>query len=620
MARDDYVRLSSFLAVFRLRIALAAALITGNAVLAVLPAFLTQRLIDDGAIPGDTGRVYALGGALLAAGAVTAGSALTERWMLARLGEEVSARMRTDLYEHLHEQSAAFFAGSRAGAIVSRLHGDVQGVRDLVTRTLATVVSALVTLVVAGAAILLLNWRVALAVLCLAPVFHVLTTRSGSTLRVLTRRQLAATADLDSMAAERLSPGGAETIRLYGDRRREADRFRQHVHRLRDVTVRGAVLDGKLGAALTLLVALVTTGVYTAAGVLVARGSLTVGTMVAMVALLARIYGPLTALPGCRLELAAGEVSFERVREIMRYNPDIVEHEDAKPVPGTSVTFTDVTFAYPHETTTGLASLKSAPRAVGTVPAGTPREILGGVTFEAAPGTTVGVVGHSGAGKSTLAYLLTRSWDIGSGRIEVGGQDVRRTQLRSLRSTVGVVTQNTFLLHGTVRENLQLARPLADENDIVDACRVAQIWNAVERLPNGLDTVLGDQGVNLSGGERQRLAIARLVLKAPRIVVLDEATSQLDNITERALLESLRPFLSGRTCLIIAHRLSTVREADQILVMRDGRVVQAGTHSQLIAAEGEYRHMSHTQKHTADSGADGSVARNGSAAGPGRGR
>ncbi|GAA2267211.1 ABC transporter ATP-binding protein [Streptomyces ruber] len=580
MPRGDYARLSTFLFAFRRRIAGVIVLITVNAGLAVGPAFLTQRLIDEGAVPGDTRRVWFLGGALLTVGVVAACSTLAERWATAGLAEDVTARMRVDVFEHLQSQSAAFFAASRTGAIVSRLHGDVQGVRDLIARTLVTATSALVTLVVAGTAVLVLDWRIAAALLCLTPVLYVITTRFGAALRELTQRRLDAVADLDSMAAERLSQGGAEAIRLHGAADRETDEFRRRVRRVRDAAVRGAFLDARLGACLTVLLSLATSGVYVVAALLVAGDALSLGTMVASVALITRVYGPLAALPACRMELVAGTVSFERVREVMCASPGVRQPEDAQPVPGTSVAFTEVAFSYPQDHAAGPASLGPQPGEAGhdpTRPRRTSRRALEAVTFEVPAGTTLGIVGTSGAGKSTLARLLTRCWDVDAGKVEVGGLDVRRADLASLRRTVGVVAQDTFLFHTTVRENLLLARPHAGDEEIADACRTARIWDVVERLPNGLDTVLGDRGVRLSGGERQRLAIARLLLKAPEVVVLDEATSHLDASTERAVMEALQPFLARRTCLIITHRLSTVHRADRVLVMEHGRVTNQGT-------------------------------------------
>ncbi len=590
-ATPDRLTPSSLLRPFRARLLFLLLVVAVNAALAVVPAVLGQRLVDEGVLAENTQRIGVLGAALVGVGVLVAGTTLLERRLRAGLSEDVVAALRVGLFEHLQRQSAGFFAASRTGAIVSRLHGDVQGVRDVIHRTLPTVTSASMTLVFAGIAIIMIEWRVALAVLVLTPVVYGLTATLGRTQRSLTQRMMAAVADLDSMAAERLSPGGAEIIRLFGDQDGEVDRFRSRVHRLRDVTVRTAMLEARLGVSLTLLIALVTAGVYVGGGFLAATGHMSVGGLVAVIALLAGVYGPITALPGAKLELAVGRVSFDRIREVLLFPPAVTEQRGARPVQGTSVTFTDVVFAYPPRETSVLASL-GVPLEDGAAQTRDGRaNVLNGMSFSVKAGATVGVVGRSGAGKSTIARLLTRSWDVDGGRIEIGGRDVRAVTLASLRGAVGVVTQDTFLFNDTVRANLLLARPSADESEIRQACRTAQLWDVIEKLPDGLDTVLGDRGVHLSGGERQRLAIARLILKAPDIIVLDEATAHLDTVTERAIQEVLQPFLQERTCIVIAHRLSTIRDADHILVVHDGRVAEQGTHDELMSRDGLYSRL-----------------------------
>ncbi|GIH69941.1 ABC transporter ATP-binding protein [Sphaerimonospora thailandensis] len=576
---------------FRTRILFLLSVVAVNAVLAVVPAMLGQRLIDEGVLEHDLWRIGILGSALVAVGILAAGTTLVERRLRLSLGEGVVATLRVDLFDHLQRQSAGFFAASRTGAVVARLHGDVQGIRNVIHRTLPTVASALMTLVFAGTAIILIEWRVALAVLLLAPVVYGLTMVFGRAQRPLAQQALVATADLDAMAAERLSPGGAEIIRLFGDRDREVDHFRGRAHRLRDVSVRAGMIEARLGVSLTLLIALVTAAVYVVGGLLTTVGHMSVGGLVAMIALIAGVYGPITALPGAKLELVAGKVSFERIQEVLDFPPAVTEQPRARPVHGSSVTFSDVGFSYPPRESSVLASLSVETEEGAMAARGGRARVLDGMSFSVRAGTTVGIVGRSGTGKSTIARLLTRSWDVDSGRIEIGGQDVRAVTLSSLRQAVGVVTQDIFLFNDTVRANLLLASPRADEDEIVRACRTAQLWDVIKKLPDGLDTVLGDRGVHLSGGERQRLAIARLILKAPEIVVLDEATAHLDTVTEKAIQKALRPFLEGRTCLVIAHRLSTIRDADQILVVDDGRLAEQGTHDGLMRRGGLYSRL-----------------------------
>ncbi|MER5935142.1 ABC transporter ATP-binding protein [Streptomyces sp. NPDC002054] len=604
---DSYASLTRFFARLRGRVVLAALLITVNAAAAVLPAFIAQRLIDEGALRGDLSRVYVLGAALVAAGLLAAGSALGERWLVVRLAEDVTVRLRCDLFQHLQGQSDAFFSAARAGALVSRLSGDVQGVHDLIARTLRTAVSSLVTLAVTGFALFLLDWRIALAAAVLIPVVYALTAHAGSVLRGIAQRQLAATADLDSLAAEQLSAGGAETIRLFAAAPREATRFRTAALRLRETMMRGTLLDARIGAALTVATTSATAAVYVGAGAMVSGGTMSVGTLVAMASLLTLLYGPVAALPVCRLELVRGLVSFDRVREIMRFAPLIADRPGARDVAGTDVAFLDVAFSYPPPQRNTPASLRAAPTAGEEGEGGEasePLPVLRNVTFTAKPGMTVAIVGGSGSGKSTLARLLTRSWEPTAGRIEVGGQDIADLSLHGLRRHIGVVTQEPFLFHGSIADNLRLARPDATDDQLLAACATAQAMDLVQRLPAGLDTVLGDRAVRLSGGERQRLAIARMLLWEPQIVVLDEATSHLDNATERALHLALRPFLSERTCLVIAHRLSTVRQADLILVLHNGEISEQGSHDQLVRHDGPYRRLLNAQPARQAAGVD----------------
>ncbi|MES4902766.1 MULTISPECIES: ABC transporter ATP-binding protein [unclassified Streptomyces] len=599
-----YRRLCRFLRPFTARITLLVGLVALQSVLAVAPALVGQHLIDDGVLRRDTGTVRSLGGVLVLLGLAQAVVAFAQMWFATRLAEDIVMRLRIDLFAHLRRQSLGFFMAARRGAIVSRLHGDVLGMQRLISQTLPAAVGALVTLATAGSGIVTVNWRLALIALCLVPMVGLVTSSFSRTLRSTSQRQLQVQADMDALVAERFSPGGAEVGCYYGHAGLDTSHFRARAGRVRDVAVRRALLSAGLAGSLTLIIGITAAATYVLAGQWVISGAMSVGTMVASVALLAMLHGPLTALSGVKVDLVAGMVGFARVQEVLDFAPPIADEPGARALPQRGgrapvVTFSHVDFTYPPRSGLVVPSL-----AVGDEGAGDeggkhesrPAPLLRAVDFTAAPGTTVGIVGLSGAGKSTLIKLLTRTWDVDAGQVLIDGVDVRKLRLAELRAIIGVVTQETFMFNDTIRNNLRLARPDADEDELVEACRTAQIWDLIESLPDALDTVVGDQGLRLSGGERQRLAIARLLLKRPQVVVLDEATSHADNVTERAVRNALRPFLRTRTCLVIAHRLSTVRDADLILVMRNGHVVERGRHEELAQAGGCYASLHQAQQ------------------------
>ncbi|MBB5954377.1 ATP-binding cassette subfamily B protein [Saccharothrix tamanrassetensis] len=600
MPERSYTALLRFLRPFRARIAVLVGIIALSSAIAVAPALVGQRLIDHGVLRGDSRAVWLLGGVLAAVGLGQSGLSYVERRYAATVAEDVVLRLRTDLFAHLQRQAPGFFTAARTGAVVSRVHGDVTGVQSVVSSTIPAAVGAVVMLVAAGGAVAVMEWRLVVLVLVLLPLLYLLTSKFTAALRRAGQDVLTSQADLDTLVAERLSPDGTEVIRHYSRPDCELPGFRVRADRVRTVSVRRAGVAAALGAVLTSVIGLTTAVVYVVSGQLVISGALSVGTMVALVALLARLYGPLTALPGVRAQLVAGLVAFDRAREVLDFAPRIAEQPGARRLPRTgtppSVAFRDVGFGYPSPDALVVPSL------AGDIDDGAGRDaVLTAVDFTAEPGSTVGIVGFSGAGKSTLTRLLTRSWDVTDGQVLVDGVDIRRLRLDDVRAAVGVVTQETFLFNDTIRANLLLARPEASTDELVAACQDAWIWPLIEQLPAGLDTVLGDRGLRLSGGERQRLAIARLLLKRPQIVVLDEATSHCDTVTEQRIQESLKPFLRERTCLVIAHRLSTVRAADLILVMRDGRVVERGRHDELVAAGGWYARL-HQAQHAGGTG------------------
>lgn len=579
---------------YRDRIAVLATLIVVQAVLAVAPAFLGQQLIDEGIARRDLDTVWLLGGAMAAAGGGLAAVMLFERRFTTKLGEDMILRLRKVMYAHLLKQSPGFFRAARMGAIVSRLDGDVAGVQRIITVSVPVIANATVTIAISYAAILLLEWRMAVGVLVLAPAAYAISAWIGRLLGVVSRRQLEAKAGLNSLVTERCSPGGIELVQLLGATDRELAAFLDEARLNRGLAVRRATLSGTLTSSLSLLMSAATAAVNVAAGHWVVQGSMSLGTMIALLTLLARLYGQLITLPSVKADLVAGWVSFARVREVLDFTPLVRENPAAVPLPdrdvrGATVAFSGVSFDYPSGDATVLGSLAGEA-------AGEAREVVRDVDFRVGSGTTVGIVGATGSGKSTLARLVTRAWDPTAGHIAVNGVDLRDLRLDDLRAAVGLVSQESYLFNTTVRANLLMACPQATDEQLADACRIAQVWSLVESLPQGLDTVVGDAGARLSGGERQRLSLARLVLTDPHVVILDEATSQLDVATEATVHEALRPYLRGRTCFIIAHRLATVRDADLILVMREGRVAQMGRHETLMRCGGPYREMATTYR------------------------
>ncbi|MFI0424836.1 ABC transporter ATP-binding protein [Spongiactinospora sp. 9N601] len=584
MAYESFGR---FLRLFAGRITVLVLLICGNSILGLLPILIGRWFIDDGIVPRNEERIWLLGGMLALTALALALIALLQNWYAVRLGEDMVLRLREDLFAHLRDQAIGFFQAARGGAIVSRLHGDVVSVQRVVTSTIPSVVGAVATMVTAGVLLVSLEWRLALATMMLVPFMYAITAWFSRSLKAVNRRQMAAYATMDARIAERFSAPGAELVTLYGDAYRDLKAFKEDAGEVRDHAVHQGMLGGALSGFLALTLGVTSAAAYIASGLGVASGALTLGAMVALVTLLARLYSPIVTLAGIRVELVAGLVSFDRVREVMRFPPAVTDADSVGRHPGQAehgIVFSDVVFEYPAGGTLAPVSL-SGERPDAEVARG---RVLDGLSLSIAPGEMVGVVGLSGGGKSTLARLLVRLWDVTSGQILINGRPITDISLESLRREIGVLGQEPFLLNDTMRANLLLAKPEASEEELEAACREACIWDTIESSPDRLDTMVGNGGLQLSGGERQRLAIARLLLKSPSIVVLDEATSHLDSSTERALLDTLRPFLKARTCLIITHRLSAAREADTIVVLDGGRVVEQGTHDQLSRVGGRY--------------------------------
>lgn len=522
-----------------------------------------------------------------------AGLGLVGRWLSANLGEGLILDLRTAVFDHVQRMPIAFFTRTRTGALVSRLNNDVIGAQRAFSNTLSGVVSNVVTLLLTLGVMLSISWQITALALVLLPVFVLPARRMGVRMARLQREAAAHNAVMGTRMTERFSAPGATLIKLFGRPADESAEFAARAGRVRDIGVRTAMAQSAFITALTLVSALALALVYGLGGYYTLRGQLDAGAVVALALLLTRLYAPLTALAGARVEVMSALVSFERVFEVLDLKPLIEEKPDARAVPEgpVSVEFDDVRFGYPSADKVSLASLED----VATLDTRGGTEVLRGVSFRAEPGQTVALVGSSGAGKSTIAQLLPRLYDTDEGAVRIGGIDVRDLSADTLRDTLGMVTQDGHLFHESVRTNLLLARPEATEEDLWDALRRSRLDGLVASLPDGLDTVVGERGYRLSGGERQRLTIARLLLARQRVVILDEATAHLDNTSEAAVQEALAEALQGRTAVVIAHRLSTVRTADLILVVENGQVVERGTHEELLASGGRYEELYRTQ-------------------------
>ncbi len=564
-----------------------------DAALVVVPPLLIQRLVDDGIAPRDVSVVVWLSIGIALAAVVTAVFSVIGGYFSSRIGEGLIYDLRTQVFSHVQRQSLAFFTRTQTGALVSRLNNDVIGAQRAFTSTLSGTVSNVVSVVVVGITMLALSWQVTLVCLALFPLLFLTSRWVSGRLAGMTRDQMDGNADLGNAMTERFSVGGAMLLKLFGHRDTEDTLFATKADRVRDLGVRISLLTRLFFAAMTLVPSLATALVYGVGGYFAVQQQLSVGTLIALGTLLLRLLGPLQGLSNVRIDVMTALVSFDRVFEVLDLPSLVQEKPDATPLPAgaASLEFDHVSFGYPRADEVSLASLEAVARTESRDNA----EVLHDLSFTAATGQMVALVGPSGAGKTTVTHLVARLYDARSGTVRVGGHDVRDVQLESLEDTVGYVTQDAHMFHDTIRANLLYARPGADDEQLWAALRAAQVERLVRSLPDRLDTVVGDRGYRLSGGERQRLAIARLLLKAPAIVVLDEATAHLDSESEAAVQRALDAALEGRTSLVIAHRLSTVREADEILVLDEGRIVERGTHRELIDAGGLYADLHRTQ-------------------------
>ncbi|WP_225725772.1 MULTISPECIES: ABC transporter ATP-binding protein [unclassified Nocardia] len=564
-----------------------------SALLAVANPVLAGRVVNDIVGHAAPHSVVTLAAIIGAVAVLDAALGIAIRWLSARIGEGLILDLRTAVFDHVQRMPVAFFTRTRTGALVSRLNNDVIGAQRAFSSTLSGVVTNIVTLLLTLAVMVRLSWQITLLALLLLPLFMIPARRMGVRVAGIQREAAQLNAAMSTQMTERFSAPGATLVKLFGRPQQESDEFALRAGRVRDIGVRTAMLQTVFVTALTLVSALAVALVYGLGGWYALRGQLDAGAVVSLSLLLTRLYSPLTSLASARVDIMSALVSFERVFEILDLKPLIEDAPDAKPVPAgpVSVEFDDVHFAYPAADKVSLASLED----VATLDTRGGVEVLHGISFQARAGQMIALVGSSGAGKSTIAQLVSRLYDVDGGAVRLNGVDVRELTGRSIQDTVGLVTQDGHLFHASVRENLLLARPEATEAQLWDALTRARLRELVESMADGLDTVVGERGYRLSGGERQRLTIARLLLKQPRVVILDEATASLDSTSEAAVQEALAEALDGRTALVIAHRLSTIRNADRILVLEDGRIIEEGTHGQLLGADGRYSELYRTQ-------------------------
>lgn len=586
LKKGTFKRIVSYAKPYKVSLILFLITVVIDAFLVVATPLLLRQLIDQGVIPGDDSLVTRLAFTVGLIALADAVFNMIGRLFSARIGEGLIYDLRKLIFEHVQKQSIAFFTRTQTGALISRLNSDVIGAQQAFTATLSGVISNVLSLILVTGAMLVLSWQITLISLCLLPLFLYPTKWVGRKLQGYTRESFNLNAEMSSTMTERFNVSGALLVSLYGNQENEKNTFGAKARKVADIGISIALLNRIFFIALTSIAAIATSVAYGVGGHLAINKTITVGTLLAITALLARLYGPLTALSNVRVDVMSALVSFERVFEVLDLQPMVQNKENALVLNSTtpSVEFKSVNFAYPKAEEISLASLEmiAKPELVDS------GVVLKGIDFVAKPGTLTGIVGPSGAGKSTISALIPRLYDVTDGAILIDGLDIRDLSIESLRQHIGVVTQDSHMFHDSILANLKYANEKASEEEIVEACKSAQIWDLISALPNGLDTIVGERGHRLSGGEKQRLAIARLLLKKPSIVIMDEATAHLDSENESLVQAALKIALAGRTSLVIAHRLSTIAHADQILVLENGLIVERGTHEELIAKNGLY--------------------------------
>ncbi|MEY3257032.1 MAG: hypothetical protein RL443_41 [Actinomycetota bacterium] len=579
-------RIMGFALPYKVSLSLFMITVIIDAFLIIATPLLIKQLIDDGVIPGNDNLVTKLAAVVALIAILDAVFSMIGRWFSSRIGEGLIFDLRKMVFEHVQKQSIAFFTRTQTGALISRLNSDVIGAQQAFTSTLSGVVSNLLSLLLVTIAMLTLSWQITLASLALLPVFLIPTKWVGRKLQQYTRQSFDINAQMSSTMTERFNVSGALLVSLYGDAKAEKNEFSTKARKVADIGISIAMLNRVFFIALTSVAAIATAIAYGIGGHLAINGEITVGTLLAITALLARLYGPLTALSNVRVDVMSALVSFERVFEVLDLQPMVKDAPNAVELDSLmpELSFNSVRFSYPSATDVSLASLESVAK-LEQIESG---EVLKGISFHAKPGTLTGIVGPSGAGKSTISSLIPRLYDVTQGAILIDQKDIRNYTIKSLRNLIGVVTQDSHMFHDSILNNLKYANSEATLTEIEQACKAARIWDFIQTLPSGLETIVGERGHRLSGGERQRLAIARLLLKKPRIVILDEATAHLDSENEALVQAALKEALIGRTSVVIAHRLSTIINADQILVIDKGLIVESGTHEQLVQRKGLY--------------------------------
>jgi ATP-binding cassette, subfamily B, bacterial len=579
-------RIARYATPYRISLILFLATVIIDAILVVTSPLLLKRLIDQGVVPNNPGIVTQMA---LLVGVVAVADAifsLVGRWFSSRIGEGLIYDLRTEVFSHVQKQSLAFFTRTQTGSLISRLNSDVIGAQQAFTSTLSGLLSNTLTLILVIGAMLTLSWEITALSLILLPVFLWPTKWVGRKLASLTRESFGVNAEMSTTMTERFNVSGALLVSLYGNLKVEHDEFAKRARKVADIGISIALLQRFFFIALTSIAAIATALAYGVGGHLTINKEITLGTLLAITTLLVRLYGPLTALSNVRVDVMTALVSFERVFEVLDLEPMVSDKENAISLPNKdlAVSFNNVRFSYPRAEEISLASLEGTAKAE-IVDSG---EILKGITFKCEPGTLTALVGLSGSGKTTIASLIPRLYDVTSGSIKINEIDVREIKLSSLRAGIGVVTQDAHMFHQSISDNLKYAKSDATEEEMRLACESAAIWDFIKSLPNGLETIVGDRGHRLSGGEKQRLAIARLLLKSPRIVILDEATAHLDSENEELVQKALGNALIGRTSIVIAHRLSTIKSADQIIVLESGEIKEIGKHEELVAKGGIY--------------------------------
>jgi len=562
--------------------------ILASALVALVPIFVIRAIIDTAIPAADKGQIGVLAGVAVVAALADAALAILQRWSSARVGEGLIYDLRRALFAKIQRMPIAFFTRTPTGSITSRLNNDVIGAQTAVTSTLGSVVSNIIVLVTTLTAMIALEWRLTLITLVVLPLFIVPARRIGLRLQGISREQMGYNAAMNTQMTERFNVAGATLVKLFGSGGRERDAFERRARGVRDTGVQAAMLGRVFFVALGLVAAIGTAAIYGIGAVMVVDGTIEVGTLVALAALVTRVYQPLTGLTNARVDLMTSMVSFERVFEVLDAPEAIQERPGAYDLvdPVGRIEFDDVVFRYPPAADNAIASMEQN-AGLGN-DADPDVDVLRGLSLRVEPGETVALVGASGAGKSTTISLLPRLYDVTAGAVRIDGHDVRDLTLGSLRAAIGVVSQDPHLFHESIGDNLRYARPDATLDELIDACRAARIHDTIAALPDGYDTVVGERGYRLSGGEKQRLAIARLLLKDPAIMILDEATSHLDNDNEAHVQAALDAALHGRTAIVIAHRLSTVRSADRIAFLDGGRIVEIGSHEDLVDRDGFY--------------------------------